>query len=137
MNANEKIYVRCFDCSTTEDVWEQGEVGGTCSYWTNKDLGFANPPQGFGSVEDALKAVCKSNCFDYKKENWISFGKDYGEEYGRFDGDFLVDAENSEASESEKEEWKAGKKRLWACHACVQLEVRAVRQMTEAEANEF
>ena len=60
-------------------------------------------------------------------KNWIDFGKDYGEEYGRFDGDVLVNDENSEASSDEIEKWKKDEKRLWNCHILVRLEIRSVR----------
>ena len=129
MNANEKIYVAGFWCDTTEDNWETGEdPGSRGSSWGHKDLGF-DTSKGFDSVGQALAAVCDSNCFRYKKDNWIDFGADFDEERGRFDGDVLVDNENSEASPGEIEEWKKGEKRLWNCHVIVRLEVRSVRPL--------
>lgn len=127
MNANEKIYVAEFWCDTTEDHWKTGEdPDSRGAGWGHKDVGFDAGP-GFDTVGQALAAVCRSNGFDYEKENWIDFGKDCGEEYGRFDGDVLVDDENSEASPGEIEAWKKGEKRLWNCHIVVRLEIRSVR----------
>lgn len=127
MNANEKIYVAGFWCDTTEDRWKTGEdPDGSGSSWGHRDVGF-DTGRGFDTVGQALAAVCESNCFKYIPENWIDFGADFNEERGRFDGDVLVDAENSEASPSEIEEWKKGEKRLWNCHVVARLEVRSVR----------
>jgi len=127
MDASEKIYVAGFWCDTTEDKWKTGEdPDSRGSSWGHKDLGF-DTSQGFDTVGQALAAVCESNFFDYKKESWIDFYADSGDEPGRFDGDFLVDNENSEASPGEIEAWKKGEKRLWNCHAVVRLEVRSVR----------
>lgn len=133
MNANEKIYVAGFWCDTTEDHWKTGEdPDGRGSSWGHKDLGF-DTDRPFDTVGQALAAVCESNYFEYDPENWIDFGKDCGEEYGRFDGDVLVDNENSEASPGEIEEWKKGEKRLWNCHIVVRLEVRSVRPFGPAD----
>lgn len=71
--------------------------------------------------------MCENNYFKYVSKNWIDFGKAYEEEYGRFDGDVLVNEENSEASPDEIEEWKKGEKRLLNCHILVRLEIRSVR----------
>lgn len=137
MNANERIYVKSFWASTVQDDWEKGETGGECASWNDRELGFRNHPAGYASIEEALKAVCESNSFDYRKEQWIAFGPDYGDEMSRFDGDYLVDVNNSEASKDEIEEWKKGGKKLWNCHLAVNLEIRTSRELTEDEARSF
>ena len=127
MNANEKIYVAGFWCESTETSWETGEdPTRRGAAWGNKDIGF-DKDRPFDTVGQALAAVCESNSFKYVPKSWIDFGKDYGEEYGRFDGDVLVDDENVEASPDEIEKWKEGEKRLWNCHILVRLEIRSVR----------
>lgn len=137
MNSNERIYVRYFDAQTTEDDYDKGEVGSCCSSWDSDGMDFRNDPNGYGSVEDALKSVCEANCFKYRKECWNSYGADMGEDFGRFDGSFMVDEDNSEATEGEIEAWRRKERRLWACYLVVQLEVRAVRELTEDEAESF
>ena len=133
MNANEKIYVAGFWCDTTEDHWETGEdPDGRGSSWGHKDLSF-DTDRPFNTVGQALAAVCESNYFKYVPENWIDFGKDCGDEYGRFDGDILVDGGNSEASSDEIKSWKKGETRLWNCHVVVRLEVRSVRPFGPAD----
>lgn len=137
MKTNERIYVKSYDCQSTEDDFENGESLTPSSGWTSRDTRFENAPEGYASVEDALKAVCKNEFFDFAKENWISFGKDYGDEYGRFDGDVMVDVENHQASKSEIEAWKRKEQKLWNCHIHVYLEIRTVREFTEEDALTF
>ena len=127
MNANEKIYVAGFWCETTEDHWETGEdLNKHGAAWGHSGIDFKTD-KPFDTVGQALAAVCESNGFKYVPKNWIDFGKDYGEEYGRFDGDVLVNIANVEASSDEIEKWKKGKKRLWNCHILVRLEIHSVR----------
>ena len=127
MNANEKIYVAGFWCETTEDNYETGEDPGKHgASWGNWGINF-DTGRPFDTVGQALAAVCESNCFKYVPKSWIDFGKEYGDEYGRFDGDVLVDDENTEATPDEIEEWKKGEKRLWNCHIVVRLEIRSIR----------
>lgn len=130
MDANERIYVKHYAAYTTEDVFDQGEVGKTCCAWSSRD----NPVDGrFNTIEDALKAVCKANCFDYVPANCLNFGEEVPEEAGRFDIFVMVDADNCEATRSEIEEWKAGRKRLWSCQISVYLGVCAERDLTLEE----
>ena len=127
MNANEKIYVAGFWCESTEDNYETGEdPSRRGAAWGNKDIGF-DKDRPFDTVGQALAAVCESNGFEYAPKSWIDFGKEYGEEHGRFDGDVLVDDDNTEATPDEIEEWKKSEKRLWNCHILVRLEIRSVR----------
>lgn len=130
MDANERIYVKHYDAYTTEDVFDQGEVGKTCCAWKSSD----NPVDGrFDTIEDALKAVCEANCYDYVPANCLNFGKDMPGEAGRFDISVMVDSDNCEATRSEIEEWKAGRKRLWSCQLSVYLGVCAERDLTPEE----
>ena len=130
MNANEKIYVKCYTAYTTEYVFLEGEVGNTNFAWSSDD----NPIRGrFDTIEDAIKAVCDANYFDYVPSNFQNVGKDWPEEAGRFDISFMVDVNNSEATKYDIEEWKAGRKRLWSCQISVYLGVRAERDLTPEE----
>lgn len=130
MDANERIYVKHYAAYTTEDVFDQGEVGKTCCAWTSSN----NPVDGrFDTIEDALKAVCKANCFDWIPANWLNWAYDFPDEAGRFDLSVMVDADNAEeATPSEIEAWKAGRKRLWACQVTVHLGVCEVSDRTGA-----
>ena len=130
MNANEKIYVKCYTAYTTEYVFLEDEVGNTNFAWSSDD----NPICGrFDTIEDAIKAVCDANYFDYVPSNFQNVGKDWPEEAGRFDISFMVDVNNSEATKYDIEEWKAGRKRLWSCQISVYLGVRAERDLTPEE----
>lgn len=110
MNANEKIYVKSYIAYTTEDVFLDGDT-----------------------IEDAIKAVCDANVFDYVPSNCQNVGKDWPDEAGRFDISFMVDVNNSEATKYDIEEWKAGRKRLWSCQISVYLGVCAERDLTPEE----
>lgn len=130
MNANEKIYVKCYTAYTTEDVFLEGEVGNTNFAWSSDD----NPIRGrFDTIEDAIKAVCDANYFDYVPSNFQNVGKDWPEETGRFDISVMVDVNNCEATKYDIEEWKAGRKRLYSCQLSVYLGVCAERDLTPEE----
>ena len=130
MNPNEKIYVKYYAAFTTEDVFYQGEIGNTCCAWTSSD----NPVKGrFNTIEDALKAVCDKNFFEYIPANCHNVGKDMPEEAGRFDISVMVDINNCEATRSEIEEWKQGRRRLWSCQISVYLGVCSERDLTPEE----
>lgn len=130
--AIEKIYVKHFECDTEIDDYENGQQPGTGISWGMKDMDF-DQSRSFDSVGEALEAVCECMCFKYRKESWIDFGKDRGDEYGRFDGDVLVDVDNSEASKWDIEKWKAGEEKLWNCHVRVYLGIKTTRDFTESD----
>ena len=130
MNSNEQIYIKSYIAYTTEDVFDRGEVGFTHCAWTSSD----NHVSGrFDTIEDALKAVCDANCFDYIPVNCHNVGRDIPEEAGRFDISVMVDAANCEATRSEIEEWKQGRRRLWSCQISVYLGVCTQRDLTPEE----
>ena len=134
IESNEKIYVKSYAAYTTEDVFDRGEVGFTHCAWTSCD----NPVSGrFDTIEDALKAVCDANFFDYVPANCHNVGRDMPEEAGRFDISVMVDADNCEATEHDIEEWKAGRKRLWSCQISVYLGVCAERNLTTEEVSAY
>ena len=130
MNDNEKIYVKSYIAYTTEDVFCEGEVGETNFAWSSEN----NPIRGrFDTIEDAIKAVCAANCFDYVPSNVLNVGKYLPNEAGRFDISVMVDVNNCEATKYDIEEWKAGRKRLWSCQISVYLGVCAERDLTPEE----
>ena len=130
MNPNEKIYIKSYIAYTTEDIFDKGEVGLTRFAWSSMD----SPVRGrFDTIEDALKAVCEANCFDYVPANCHNVGRDIPEEAGCFDISVMVDADNCEATEHDIEEWKAGRKRLWSCQISVYLGVCSERDLTPEE----
>lgn len=132
MNSNEQIYVKYYEAHTTEDVFDQGEIGNTYCAWTSSE----NPVKGrYSTIEDALKAVCDVNYFDYIPANCYNVGRDMPEDVGRFDISVMVDADNCEATEHDIEEWKAGRKRLWSCQISVYLGVCTQRDLTPEEVN--
>lgn len=133
MLKNEKIYIKSYIVYTTEDVFDRGEVGPTQLAWSSRDNRIEDC---FNTIEDALKAVCDANCFDYIPSNCHNVGRDIPEEAGRFDISVMVDVNNCEATEHDIEEWKAGRKRLWACQIYVYLGVCTQRDLTPEEISE-
>ena len=139
LKPNEKIYINCVLCHTAEDSYADGESLNQSWSWTHRDLQM-DRTVGYATVGEALAAVCMFNFLDYRKENWTNFGVECGEpgEYSRFETDTLVREDGAEASPSEIEDWKRGKKRLWSCHVSAYLEVRAEpRTLTEDEAKSW
>ena len=131
MNANEFFVVDRYEALTHEDDYERGEAFETSSICTDHDL----PVRGrFTSIEDALRAVCKRNFFEYRRDGWISWAKEYGEEPNRFDFQTMVDENNCEATPTEIKAWKAGRKRLWSRTLTLWLAVRTERDLTQEEA---
>ena len=137
MTDKEEIYIKSFECETTEDDFICGEVGGMCSYWgSDTTMRIKEKDNHFKSVESALEYVCSEmNCFKFDKASWTNIGVDWSDELeaGRFDTDILVDNDNSEADESQIEKWKIGKMKLWNCHIIVNLGIRSLREFTMEE----
>ena len=134
----EYIYVKSYYCESTEDDYEKGIVGGVCSYW-NGD-GRESRDMKFKSIEEALKQVLRENCFEWNgMEFWLDrFNEIGGEnERGCFEYHTLVDEDNSEATDSQKDDWKKGKRKLWACDVVVTLGIRSERDFTDEEHNEL
>jgi hypothetical protein len=133
MKDNEKVYIKWFDCDVQEDVYNKGIVGETTSGWNYNQCGwFKSDDDMFDSVKDALAKFMEKNCYE-PTNDWENFGKEYGEDYGRFDTDILVDESNCQATDEEIKWWKEGKKRLWNCHIEVRLGVKTVRNFSEEE----
>ena len=118
---NGKICVKSFFCQSCEDDYFNGCGLKIDSSWDESGFGVAG--KTFDSVDEALKAVCKENCFDYEKDGWERFDEDYPDAT-RFDSCFMVDEDNSQASSEQIEEWKKGERRLWCCNVSVWLCVR-------------
>lgn len=119
-----KICVQGYFCQSCEDKYETGCETKIDSYWDSDSYGRGGVAGGvFDSVQKALEAVCRENCFEFVPEHWEEFDEDY-EHATRFDACFMVDEDNSEASPTEIEAWKRGEKRLWCCNVSVMLCVR-------------
>lgn len=129
----ERYFVKDYTAESLEDVYDKGESGRSGWFWTSKEIPVNGNSEGFASVREALDAILKANCFSLGNswEDWVSAGFD--DEPGRFDTDVMVDDQNSEATESEIESWKAGKKRLWNCHIVARLEVRKIGPLDESD----
>ena len=110
-----KFIVSHYIAESEQDDYLNGIVPGVCSEWTERDLPV---PGRFSTVEEALQAVCKANCFDWRRESWFM---DECDDEPRFIGDFMVDVNNAEASEYEIGEWRKGRRNLWNCRITVHL----------------
>lgn len=125
MNPNEKIFVKAFECTSIKDDYIHGEDLEVSSSWTGRDLSF-DFGEAFDSIEDALKAVCDANFFDFRRECWSC-------EDGHMCGSMLVNDENYQASADEINRWKKGKTTLYSCNIKVELEVAVKRPLTASE----
>lgn len=131
MKANEKIVIDSYEITTVKDDWEKGEVGGTVSEWTQREIPVCGQ---FDSVSDALKAVCKANNLEFSSEGWTNWLKEYGEDGGRYDTDYNVDENNLELTTDEYEAWKSGKFAVYALRLAVWLKVQTVaRDLTDED----
>lgn len=61
-----------------------------------------------------------------RKDYWTAFD-------GRLELTFLVNDDNIEADDRDIEQWKAGRKRLWAAHVSVRIVRVAVRSVSTSE----
>ena len=129
-DSGEKYFVDSQSVDTVLDDYEQGELDDYGTSWGYREI----PVKGnFDTIYDALEAVCDANGYDWNPKNWISWGNDFGEDYGRFDGDILVDSINLEADKNDIESWKRGETKLWNAHFVVYIRARTVRDLTPEE----
>ena len=134
----EYIYVKSYFCESRENDYEKGLVGGVCSYWNGNDN--KSRDMKFKSIEEALKQVLEENGFDWTGMGfWLNRFGEIGDESERgcFSYTTLVDEDNSEATDSQKEEWKKGKRKLWGCDVVVTLGIRSERDFTDEEHTEL
>lgn len=68
MNMKERIFIKHYDCKSYEDNFEHGESLNPDSSWNSSDVYFENVVDGYETIEDALKAVCESEHFDFVKQ---------------------------------------------------------------------
>ena len=139
MDKNEKIFINSYCCRTEQDSFTDGLLcDGGSSGWSITDLPVKQGP--YDTADDAIRAICSANGFDYNPGAWINFGTDCSgdpEDYSRFDGDLLVTEDNSQATPDDIELWKKNKKKLWNCHIVILLEIRTVRGFTKEEAEKI
>ncbi len=121
MDTEKFFVVDWFSASTEEDSYKDGILPNSSgSSWGEGDMGFKSGY--YRTIEDALKAVCEANYFDYDPDSWEYF------EDGQFNGQFMVDVNNSEATDGDIEEWKKGRKRLWCCDISVHIKKQSLAE---------
>lgn len=121
-NSGEYFCIRGYRVDVYEDDYEHGE-GDFVNNWlirNSDELCTRN----FESIEDALKAVCEEEGWDFNKDEWISTGAETGQDFGIFNGMVHVNDDSSEPSEYEIEQWKIGKHKLYLAEVRVELGVR-------------
>ena len=110
---------------TEEDKWEEGQIPNTGTWW---DIEINQKKNSFSSIEDALEYVCNDQFYKWDKKNWM-----WDSENQEFIGDFLVDSESSEADDRDIEQWKQGRKRLWARRISVKLAKRIDTEIEDSD----
>ena len=130
--------MKSYYCESIEDDYEKGLVGGICSYWNGNDR--KSRDMKFKSIEEALKQVLEENYFEWTGvESWLDRFNVFGgeNERGCFEYSTLVNEDNSEPTDSQREAWKKGKRKMWACGVFVSLGIRSERDFTDEEHNEL
>lgn len=135
MENDEKIVVSRYSARAYEDVPDGPEKAESSREWNSE----AYPVDGgFGSAVDALKAVCKANMLEFRRDNWCS--NFHSMPYAKndlstceFTGCYLVNEWDREASEEDRKLWLCGEKKLFSLHMNVTLKVVSERDLTEEE----
>lgn len=106
-----KIQINSIQKSAEKDDFEEGIIGGESVTISENRLGT------FESIDKALEHLNKK--YDFPKDigNYFAF------EEGRITTNRMEDADGAEASKSELEDWKKGKKDLWLADFDIWLEV--------------
>lgn len=114
-----KYYIKWFCAASYEDSYGNGEEIRSSSYWDASDLQLDLKPV-FDSVEEIQRYILKENCCDIEKNmkywNREDCNTDDDPYLAEYWNTVMVDEDNYEADEDAVEEWKKGKRRLWACH---------------------
>lgn len=126
-----KYYVEGWWAETYEDRYEEGEVSSRSSANWDSDSNHDSKRE-FSSVEEALRHVTEANYFDWTKDAW-----EWDEYNGEFRGCFLVDEDNSEASDRQIEDWKKGDERLWNCYLNVRIQKIMKSPLSDEDLGEF
>lgn len=108
-----KYYLKYFCADSYEDDWAEGESFGCSSSWDDRDLRLDRSIR-FDTLNEVLEYVMEENCFDSKNNQY--WYRDDVNCSGEFWNNVMVDENNYEASPEDIEEWKEGKRKLWACH---------------------
>ena len=136
LEKGEYIYIKSYVCESTEDVYDEGEVGEVCSLWTGRN--FRSRDMKFKSIEAALRQVMEENCFKWRgMDEWTDYHAAFDEDKGRFETSVLVDVDNQEATPVMTERWERGEARLYSCHVDVCLGIRRDRDFDEKELSEL
>ena len=125
MTDNEHVVVESWTAESVNDDYLEGEDVKVLSAWSNADI----PVNGkYKSVDEALEAVCKANCFTFNKKSWL-----YNSANNAFIASVLVDVNNCEATPAQIEDWKKGQQYLYACNLTVHLQVKTSRDLLPDE----
>ena len=96
---------------STEDSYEHGEVGKGMTVLDESNVGrYEGPGQ-------LMRDLVRRFGLPEDKKAWGAFDG----ENGRIEVQFLVNADNHEASPREIERWKKGEERLWAAHVSIYI----------------
>lgn len=119
-----KYYIKAFEADSYEDSYLEGEKSGPDSSWCLTDLHLNTRP-AFDSPDEVLKYILNKNCFDEKNMKYWSRddinAAASDSHLAEFWNSILVDENNYEASESEINDWKEGRRKLWSCQLHVTI----------------
>ena len=120
---NVKYQLGTIECRSVLNKYKTGEAGEETNWYIMPRV------ETFDTVEAALKEVTENKLgFKWRKKAWSFFD-------GRFIGDFMVDAENTEVTDPAViQKWKKGKRKLWSCTVDVQMDEVRKREVKKATA---
>jgi len=105
---------------TTEDSFTEGEIGRNHIVWDQSNLGI------FKDVQSLIKKVTQYVSAPTNPRLWGIWDE------GRIGCGFMVDDQNSEATDREIAEWKKGQTRLWSAELTVNISFSRIWTPDEA-----
>lgn len=116
-----KIYrIKHLSTDVYEDDWEDGE-GEHVNSWSGREVLGQTMSADYDSIGDILRMLNDKYLYLWKDadniKNWAIFVDDSLEDEIRLDCDTLVDVENSPADDTDIENWKQGKTKLYNAHS--------------------
>lgn len=111
---------------TSEDDFEQGEVGGRNNVLDEKNVG------SYISAQAVKDALVRKFGFPDDKQAWFAMD----DEDGRLSLSFQVNEDNNEPSAQEIALWKKGEGKMWTADVDVYLRLATVRSPSAQEISE-
>lgn len=106
---SEQIYVKNLYWDSTEDVFNEGDVGTGRVVLSEENVGL------YDSFKDMVNDLSRKFGITTDLERWIAF------EDGRINVQMLIDNKNYEADKRQVALWKRGEMRLWNAYITISI----------------